>query len=185
MSEDSCDSGESPVHSLADVHPDAVIGPRTRIWQFVVVMQGARIGADCNICANCLVEGRAVIGDRVTIKCGVMVGDAMVIEDDVFIGPNVCLTNDLLPRSGQHPLDGCYLPLVIKRGASIGAGAVILPGLTIGEDAMVGAGAVVGRDVPPGRTVVGNPARVAHSRISDVQIAEPRPPLADPSSRRR
>lgn len=185
MSTDACRPDESRIHRLADVHSETIIGPRTRIWQFVVVMKGARIGADCNICANCLIEGGAVIGDRVTIKCGVMIGDAMVIEDDVFIGPNACLTNDLLPRSGQHPADGRYQPLLIQRGASIGAGAVILPGLTIGEDAMVGAGAVVSRDVPPGRTVVGNPARVAHSRIRDLQIAEPRPPLRDPSLRRR
>ncbi|HEY0325686.1 MAG TPA: acyltransferase [Allosphingosinicella sp.] len=164
------DSDEPRIHRLADVHADALIGPRTRIWQFVVVMKGARIGADCNICANSLVESGAVIGDRVTIKCGVMVGDDMVIEDEVFIGPNACLTNDELPRSGRHPPDGRYQSLVIRRGASIGAGAVILPGVTIGEHAMVGAGAVVYRDVPAGCTVIGNPARVVHARERSIQI---------------
>lgn len=165
------------IHRLADVHPGATVGPRTRVWQFAVVMAGARIGADCNICANCLIEGQAVIGDRVTVKCGVMVGDAMVIEDDVFIGPNACLTNDLLPRSGRHPEDGRYQPLLIRRGASIGAGAVILPGLTIGEHAMIGAGAVVYRDVPPGSTVIGNPARVVHARDREgaIESHAPRP----------
>lgn len=160
---------QARIHRLADVHPDASIGPRTRIWQFVVVMDGARIGSDCNICANCLIEGRAVIGNRVTIKCGVMVGDDMVIEDDVFIGPNASLTNDKAPRSGQRPADGRFTPLLIRRGASIGAGAVILPGRTIGEEAMIGAGAVVYRDVPPGRTVIGNPARVVHARNEGAQ----------------
>jgi len=156
------------IHPLADVHPDTVIGPGTRLWQFVVVMAGARIGRDCNISANCFIESKAVIGDRVTIKCGVMVGDNMVIEDDCFLGPNACLTNDSLPRSRQYPACGEFEPTLIRRGASIGAGAVILPGLVIGEDAMVGAGAVVYRDVNPGCTVVGNPARVVHGIVRKI-----------------
>ncbi|HEX2763151.1 MAG TPA: acyltransferase [Allosphingosinicella sp.] len=153
------------IHPLADVHPKASIGDGSRIWQFVVVMAGARIGTHCNIGAGCFVEGKAVIGNRVTIKNGVMVGDNMVIEDDVFIGPNVSLTNDTLPRSKTYPERGEFEPTLIRRGSSIGAGAVILPGLVIGENAMVGAGAVVYRDVPAGSTVIGNPARVAHGVV--------------------
>jgi len=156
------------IHPLADVHPDAVIGPGTNIWQFVVVLSGARIGADCNICANSIVEGKAVVGDRVTVKCGVEVCDALTLEDDTFVGPNVCFTNDTYPRSKQHAPNGEYEPTVVRRGASIGAGAVILPGVVIGEDAMVGAGAVVYRDVNPGCTVVGNPARVVHGIVRKI-----------------
>lgn len=160
------------IHPLADVHPEAIVGDGTRVWQFAVVMAGARIGRDCNVSANCFVESKAVLGDRVTVKCGVMIGDNMVIEDDVFLGPNVCLTNDGLPRSKGYPENGEFEPTLIKRGASIGAGAVILPGLVIGEHAMVGAGAVVYRDVAPGTTVMGNPARVAHGVVRKIAPAE-------------
>lgn len=145
------------IHPRAEVQPDAVIGARTRVWQFAIVLGGARIGADCNLNAHTLVEGGAVIGDRVTLKCGVYVWDGITLEDDVFCGANATFTNDKQPRSRQHPAD--YARTVIERGASIGAGAVILPGLRIGAGAMIGAGAVVTRDVPPGETWVGNPAR--------------------------
>lgn len=179
-------SDKSRIHRLADVHPEATIGPRTNIWQFVVVMAGARIGSDCNICANSLVEGQAVVGNRVTVKCGVEVCDALTLEDDTFVGPNVCFTNDKYPRSKHHPADGRYAPTLVKKGASIGAGAVILPGVIVGEGAMVGAGAVVHRDVPPGCTVVGNPARVVHARNRSMEIVDQPPRLIStrPSSRR-
>jgi UDP-2-acetamido-3-amino-2,3-dideoxy-glucuronate N-acetyltransferase len=131
------------------------IGPRTRIWAFAHVLPTARIGADCNICDHTLIENGAVIGDRVTVKCYVQVGDGVTIEDDVFVGPNVGFTNDRFPRSRQWPSE--YARTLVKRGASIGANASILPGLTIGSKAMIGAGAVVTRDVPPRAIVVGNP----------------------------
>lgn len=145
------------IHSSADVHPDATIGDGTRIWQNVVVLAGAQIGRDCNLNAHTLVEGGAIIGDRVTLKCGVYVWDGIVLEDEVFCGPNATFTNDPRPRSRQRPAR--FATTVVRRGASIGAGAVILPGLTIGEGALIGAGAVVTRDVPAGETWVGNPAR--------------------------
>lgn len=148
---------EISVHELADVQATR-IGAGTRIWQFVVVLPGARIGADCNICSHCFIENDVVIGDRVTIKNGVQIWDGLRIGDDVFIGPNVTFTNDLHPRSKQHPNE--FLQTIIEARASIGAGAVILPGITIGEHAMVGAGAVVTKSVAPGTTVAGNPARV-------------------------
>lgn len=144
------------VHALADVAP-CTIGEGTRVWQFVVILEGARIGAHCNICAQVLIEGDVRVGDRVTVKSGVQLWDGLRIGDDVFIGPNATFTNDRYPRSRQHPPS--FPITTIHDGASIGAGAVILPGLTIGAGAMVGAGAVVTRDVAPGSLVVGNPAR--------------------------
>ncbi len=148
------------VHSLADVKSND-IGRGTRIWQLVVVLSGAKIGEECNICANVFIESDVAIGNGVTIKCGVQVWDGICIEDGVFIGPNVTFTNDKMPRSGRR-LDG-YPPTVIEEGASVGGGAVILPGIRVGRGAMVGAGAVVTRDVPPGVIVAGNPARITRS----------------------
>ena len=145
------------IHPLAAVDPAANIGEGTRVWQFSVVLAGAVIGRDCNLNAHTLVESGAKIGDRVTLKCGVFVWDGVTLEDDVFVGPNAVFTNDKEPRSKVRP--GEWLQTRVRRGASIGAGAVLLPGIDIGEGAMIGAGAVVTRDVPPGETWAGNPAR--------------------------
>ena len=144
------------VHKFADVSSCA-IGDGTRIWQFVVVLPGAKIGADCNICAHVFIEDDVVIGDRVTIKCGVQLWDGLRVGNDVFIGPNATFTNDLFPRSKKYP--DKYLETIIEDGASIGAGAVILPGLSIGAGALVAAGAVVTRSVEPRSLVCGNPAK--------------------------
>lgn len=143
------------IHALADVQ-SRDIGEGTRIWQFCVVFAGAKIGANCNICAQVLIENDVVIGDNVTVKSGVQLWDGLRVEDNVFIGPNATFTNDLFPRS-----KGVYrqLQTVIKAGATIGANATILPGLTIGENAMVGAGSVVTKDVPADVVVIGNPAK--------------------------
>lgn len=142
-------------HASAIVESDK-IGENTRIWAFVHVLPGARIGADCNICDNVFIENDVTIGDRVTIKCGVQIWDGIRLEDDVFVGPNATFTNDARPRSKQYPEK--FLQTVVKKGASIGANATILPGLTIGSNAMVGAGAVVTKSVPSNAIVVGNPA---------------------------
>ncbi len=152
---------EPYIHPLSDVQSDA-IGSGTRIWQFCVVLPEAAIGSDCNICSHCFVEGGAVIGDRVTVKCGVQIWDGVTLEDDVFVGANVTFTNDRHPRSGNHNF--ILEKTTVKRGASIGAGAVILPGVTIGENAVVGAGAVVTKDVPDDATVVGNPTRILYHK---------------------
>ena len=144
------------IHPSSDVQTKQV-GEGTRIWQYVVILPGAVIGRDGNICSHCFIENRVVVGDRVTVKCGVQLWDGVTLEDDVFVGPNVTFTNDQQPRSRNTAAK--LLPTVVKKGASIGANATILPGLTIGEGAMVGAGSVVTKDVPPGVTVVGNPAR--------------------------
>lgn len=146
------------IHGTADVQTDA-IGDRTRIWQYVVILPNATIGDDCNICSHCFIENDVVVGHRVTVKSGVQLWDGLRIEDDVFIGPNVTFTNDRFPRSRAYP-EGGFPQTVVRRGASIGGGATILPGIEIGERAMVGAGAVVIRPVPTGAIVVGNPARI-------------------------
>jgi len=144
------------IHATADVQTSH-IGSGTTIWQNCVVLPGARIGKDNNLCAGSFIEGGATLGDRVTIKNGVQVFSGVTIGDDVFVGPNVSFTNDKSPRSKKHVPP---LATEVQNGVSIGAGAVILPGIVIGKGAMVGAGAVVTRDVPPYSTVVGNPARL-------------------------
>ncbi|RMH41576.1 MAG: N-acetyltransferase [Gammaproteobacteria bacterium] len=144
------------VHESSDVQTKE-IGPGTRVWQYVVILPGAIIGNDCNICSHCLIENDVVIGDRVTVKSGVQLWDGLRVGDDVFIGPNATFTNDLFPRS-RSPFN--KRKTFIEAGASIGANATILPGVRIGRGAMVGAGAVVVEDVPDGVVVVGNPARV-------------------------
>ncbi|HFP0850962.1 TPA: acyltransferase, partial [Escherichia coli] len=128
------------------------------VWQYSVILPGAVIGDECNICAHTLIENDVVIGDRVTIKSGVYIWDGVFIEDDVFIGPCVTFTNDKIPRSKKYPEK--FLKTIIKKGASIGANATILPGITIGENAMVGAGTVVTKDVAPYTVIAGNPGKV-------------------------
>lgn len=151
-------AADSPVfvHERALVESED-IGPGTRIWAFAHVMPGARVGSDCNVCDHTYLEGGVIVGDRVTIKSGVYLWDGLRVEDDVFLGPQATFTNDRFPRSKQ--MFDCPTT-TIRRGASIGAGAIVLPGITVGERAMVGAGAVVTRDVPAFAVVAGNPARV-------------------------
>jgi acetyltransferase-like isoleucine patch superfamily enzyme/dTDP-4-dehydrorhamnose 3,5-epimerase-like enzyme len=163
------------------VHPQALcetkrVGARTRIWAFAHVLPGARIGADCNICDHTFIENDVVVGDRVTVKCGVQLWDGVRVEDDVFIGPNATFSNDRFPRSRKRPKS--FLATVVKEGASIGANATILPGLTIGRGAMVGAGAVVVESVPPYAVVAGNPARIVSYCDSGPMLAKPMPGAA-------
>jgi len=162
------------IHPLSDVQAK-VIGEGTRIWQYAVVMHGAKIGSDCNICSHCLIENDVIIGDRVTVKSGVQLWDGLRIEDDVFVGPNVSFSNDKYPRSKIHPKE--FLVTRISKKSSIGSGAVILPGLTIGENSMVGAGAVVTRSVPPNAIVAGNPARITgYVDTQDLSAKNTKPP---------
>lgn len=149
------------VHASADVQTTD-IGEGTRIWQFCVVMKGARIGSGCNICSHCLIEEGVTIGNDVTVKSGVQLWTGVILEDRVFVGPNATFTNDMHPRSKDYSRP--FSETRVRAGASIGANATILPGIEIGEGAMIGAGAVVTRDVPAGATVVGNPAIVLSVR---------------------
>ena len=142
------------IHKLADCQ--APIPESTNVWQFCVILPKAKIGENCNICSHCLVENEVVIGNNCTIKCGVQIWDGVTLEDNVCIGANVTFTNDKYPRSKQ-PFN--LLPINIKKGASIGAGSVVLGGVTIGEKAMIGVGSVVTHDVPAGELWYGNPAR--------------------------
>ncbi|VEB96358.1 Putative acetyltransferase SA2342 [Cedecea lapagei] len=144
------------IHKLSDVQTTS-IGEGTTVWQFVVILKNAIIGNNCNICANALIENDVVIGNNVTVKSGVYIWDGVRIEDDVFIGPCVAFTNDKHPRSKIYPEE--FLQTIVRKGASIGANATILPGVEIGEKAIIGAGSVVTKDVPPYAIVVGNPAR--------------------------
>jgi acetyltransferase-like isoleucine patch superfamily enzyme len=134
------------------------IGKGSRIWAFVNILPGATIGSNCNVCDHVFIENDVTIGDRVTIKCGVQLWNGIRLEDDVFVGPNATFANDKFPRSRQYP--DSFLKTIVKKGATIGANATVLPGLTIGTQAMVGAGAVVTSSVPPNAIVVGNPARI-------------------------
>ena len=142
------------IHPLSDCK--ANIPASTNIWQFCIIFPEAKIGDNCNICANVLIENDVSVGNNVTVKSGVQLWDGITVEDDVFIGPNATFTNDLFPRS-KSP-DWKLSKTVIKKGASIGANATILCGITIGEKAMIGAGSVVTHDVPDGELWVGNPA---------------------------
>ena len=133
------------------------IGENTRIWQFCVVLPGAEIGANCNICSHIFIEDEVIIGDNVTIKCGVQLWDGITIEDDVFIGPNVTFTNESIPRSRVYDKSK-FKTTLIKKGASIGANVTILPGIVIGEYALIGAGSLVNKNIPPYTLWYGNPA---------------------------
>ncbi len=145
------------IHETADVQTKS-IGSGTTIWQSVVVLPGAKIGANVRISAHCLIENDVAIGDRVNISSGVYVWDGTRIGNDVFIGPNVTFTNGQRSQAQQHT-DSTSVTCV-EEGASISGGAVLLPGITIGRGAMVGAGAVVTQSVPPYAIVYGSPARI-------------------------
>ena len=140
-------------HELALVESKN-IGKDTRIWAFAHILPGAVIGNNCNICDHTFIENDVIIGDNVTIKCGVYLWDAMRIEDNVFIGPNATFTNDKYPRSKQIPTK--FAPITLKKGCSIGANATILPNVIIGENAIIGAGAIVTKDIPCNSIVTNN-----------------------------
>ncbi len=146
------------VHARALCETTAV-GPRTRVWAFAHVLEGATIGSDCNICDHAFVEGRVRVGDRVTVKNGVQLYDGVIVEDDVFLGPYCIFTNDLTPRAAIKKSGESLSSTLVRRGATIGANATIVCGVTIGAHAFEGAGAVVTRSVPSHALVVGNPAR--------------------------
>jgi UDP-2-acetamido-3-amino-2,3-dideoxy-glucuronate N-acetyltransferase len=146
------------IHPAALCESDAV-GSRTRVWAFAHVLPGAVVGSDCNLCDHVYVETGAVVGNNVTVKNGVMIFDLVTICDDVFLGPGMVFTNDLMPRAAfKNPREE-FLPTRVEQGATIGANATIVCGTTVGTCAFVAAGAVVVDDVAPHSLVAGNPAR--------------------------
>jgi acetyltransferase-like isoleucine patch superfamily enzyme len=147
------------VHELAVVE-SSQIGENTRVWAFCHVMKGSTIGANCNICEHVFIESGAKIGNGVTVKNQISIWDKVVIEDDTFLGPNVVFTNDMNPRSFIKKSEDEFSPTTVKKGATLGAGSVIVCGNTIGEYAFVAAGSVVTKDVPEFKIVQGNPARI-------------------------
>lgn len=159
------------------IHPTALvesehIGESTNVWAYAHVLKGARIGCNVNIGDHAFIEGGATIGNNVTIKNRVSVWEGITIEDDVFVGPGVMFTNDKCPRSPRMPKvhqryasrENWLVTTLVKRGVSIGAAAVILPGVELGQFAMIGAGAVVSKNVEPYSLVIGSPAK----KVADV-----------------
>jgi UDP-2-acetamido-3-amino-2,3-dideoxy-glucuronate N-acetyltransferase len=154
------------IHQTAEVSDQAQIGEGTKIWHHAQIREGARVGSDCIIGKDVYVDREVLIGDKVKIQNGASIYHGVTLEDGVFIGPGACLTNDKYPRAitplGDLKGDDDWQvgSITVKRGASVGAGAVILPGVTVGRFSMVGAGAIVTRDVPDHGLVRGNPAEL-------------------------
>jgi acetyltransferase-like isoleucine patch superfamily enzyme len=155
------------IHPTAEVEPGADIGPNTRIWHFAHVRAGAIVGSDCSLGHGVYVDSGAVVGNNVKLQNRVSVFRGVTLEDGVFVGPHASFTNDKYPRAitpdGALLSDEDWQPVqtLVKYGASIGAGAIILPGVTIGRWAMIGASCLVTRDVPDHGLVLGSPARLA------------------------
>lgn len=140
------------IHNLSDVQTTN-IKSTTNIWQYCVVLPGAVIGDNCNICSHCFIENKVVIGNNVTIKNFVAIYDGITIEDNAFIGSGVVFCNDRYPKSKNT--DYKLEPVLVREGASIGANSTILPGITIGKNALIGAGSIVTKDVPDNTIVKG------------------------------
>ena len=146
------------IHPSAIVDAGAQLGDDCRVWHFVHISAGARIGARCSLGQNVFVGNDVTIGDNVRIQNNVSVYDAVTLEDDVFCGPSMVFTNVYNPRAAV-PRKAEYRRTLVKRGATLGANCTIVCGTTVGRYAFVGAGAVVNRDVPDFALVVGVPAR--------------------------
>ncbi len=154
------------IHPTAEIEAGAKVGANTRVWRHVHIRADAIVGDDCNLAYGVEIDSAVIIGNKVKLQNHVSVYRGVTIEDGVFVGPHTTFTNDKYPRAitpeGRAVSDDDWepAPTLVKYGASIGAGCVILPGLTIGRWAMVGAAALVTRDVPDQGLVVGAPARL-------------------------
>ena len=144
------------IHPLADCQ-NSNVPESSNVWQFCVVLPGAKIGERVNICSHCFIENDVKIGNDVTVKCGVQLWDGVELEDGVMVGSNVTFTNDRYPRSKNK--NWTLLRTRVCKGATIGAGSTILPGITIGEKAFIAAGSVVTQDIPAGEIWMGSPAK--------------------------
>lgn len=160
------------IHPSAIIDPGVEIGGDTNVYQYSTIRKRVVIGNNCAVGSSVYVGCDTKIGDNVRIQDKAHLTNNMVIEDDVFVGPCVVTMADRYPRS----LNQAYVSetITLKKGCSVGAGAVILPGITVGEYAMIGAGSVVTKDVPPHVTVYGNPAKVAFSvrPIRKIKVGE-------------
>ncbi len=145
------------IHETAEVSESAVVGCGTKIWNQAQIRNNAALGENCVISKNAYIDEYVKIGNRVKVQNNVNVYHGVIIEDDVFLGPSMTFTNDMYPRS--YNTEWKIVETIVKRGASIGANAVVRCGVSIGEYAMVGAGSVVTKDVPAYALMVGNPAR--------------------------
>ena len=168
MSTDAATGGQAAyVHPAAIVDDRARIGDGTRVWAQAQVRENARIGRKCNVGTGVYIGVGVIIGDRCKIENNASLFEGLTLEDGVFVGPHVVFTNDPRPRATnpdgtlQTATDWVIGATTVRHGASVGAGAIVLPGLTIGHHALIGAGAVVTRDVPAHAVVLGNPARGA------------------------
>ena len=154
------------IHPTADVSPQASIGAGTTIWHQAQVRERSRIGANCILGKGVYIDFDVTVGANCKLQNGVFIYHPATVEDGVFFGPGVIVTNDKVPRAVNADMtlktdaDWEHSPVLVKEGASIGAGSVLLPGITVGRWAMIGAGAVVTKDVPSFGLVVGNPARL-------------------------
>lgn len=146
------------IHPTAIVDAGASIGEGTRVWHWVHICAGAKIGSDCSLGQNVFVGNKVIIGNNVKIQNNVSVYDNVTLEDDVFCGPSMVFTNVYNPRSAVSRKDD-YRDTLVKRGATLGANCTIVCGTTIGEYAFIGAGTVVNRDVKPYALMVGVPAK--------------------------
>lgn len=158
-------------HPTAEVSSKAKIGKGTKIWHYVQIREGAKIGKDCILGKGVYIDKNVKIGNKVKIQNRASIFQGVRIEDEVLIGPHVCFVNDKFPRAtdkkGNLKKAGDWQvgKTLVKKGAAIGANATILPDITIGEDAMVGAGSVVTYDVPALALVYGNPAKL-HGKVN-------------------
>lgn len=142
----------------AVVSKTARIGEGTKVWAFAQIGDNARVGKNCVIGNGAYIDRNVIIGDNVKILSKALLHDGLIVEDNCFIGPGACFTNDKFPSySKRRNLKG--ISWKMKKGASVGANATILPDVNIGKNALVGAGSVVTGDVPDGAVVYGNPAR--------------------------
>lgn len=153
------------IQNTTIVSPESKIGSNTKIWHYAQIREGVVIGKNCIIGKNVYIDKNVTIGSKVKIQNNASLYQGVTIEDEVFIGPHVCFTNDKWPRAAaldklKTDSDWEISPTLIKKGASIGANSTILPGITIGVGAMIGAGSVVTKNIPDNCLAVGNPARV-------------------------
>ena len=154
------------VHETAQVSPQATLGEGTKVWNYVQIRERAVLGGGCIVGKNVYIDFEVRIGGNCKIQNNCSVFHGAVLEDGVFLGPHVIVTNDKLPRainpdgSLKGADDWTVSETLIRRGASLGAGVIVLPGVTIGRFAMIGSGTVVTRDVPDFALVVGNPGRI-------------------------